>query len=87
MLNKNSFITGILAALIFPAIALAVAYLLKTNVEIINRPALPYFIAIALNLIMMRIILKKELDQTARGIMLATFIIMLLVFIFKVHLR
>jgi hypothetical protein len=87
MLNKNSFITGILAALIFPAIALAVAYLLKTNVDIINRPALPYFIAIALNLIMIRIILKKELDQTARGIMLATFIIMLLVFLFKVHLR
>ena len=87
MLNKNNFITGILAALIFPVIAWAAAYLLKTNVEIINRPALPYFIAIALNLITMRFILKKELDQTARGIMLATFIIMLLVFIFKVHLR
>lgn len=87
MVNKNSFITGILAALIFPVIAWGAAYLLKTNVEIINRPALPYFVAIALNLIMMRFILKKELDQTARGIMLATFIIMLLVFIFKVHLR
>lgn len=87
MLNKNSFITGILAALIFPAVALAVAYLLKTDVDIINRPALPYFIAIALNLIMMRFALKKKLDLTARGIMLATFIIMLLVFIFKVHLR
>jgi len=87
MLNKNSFITGILAAFIFPVIAWGAAYLLKTNVEIINRPALPYFVAIALNLILMRFILKKELDQTARGIMLATFIIMLLVFIFKVHLR
>lgn len=87
MLNKNSFLTGILAALLFPVIAWGMAYLLKTNVEIINRPALPYFAAIALNLVMMRFALKKELDLTARGIMLATFIIMLLVFIFKVHLR
>jgi hypothetical protein len=87
MLNKNSFLTGILAALIFPVIAWGMAYLLKTNVEIINRPALPYFASIALNLVIIRFALKKELDLTARGIMLATFIVMLLVFIFKVHLR
>jgi hypothetical protein len=87
MLNKNSFVTGILAAFIFPAIALAAAYLLKNSETIINRPALPYFIAIALNLITMRIILKRDLDQTARGIMLVTFIVMLFTFIFKVHMR
>lgn len=87
MLNKNSFLAGILVAFIFPAIAWAAAYYLKYNIYIINRPALPFFIAIALNLILMRFILKRELDQTARGIMLATFIVMLLIFIFKVHLR
>ncbi len=87
MPNKNSFFIGILAGLIFPVIAWAAAWYLKTNVDIINRPALPYFIAIALNLIMMRFMLKKELDKISRGIMLTTFVIMLLVFMFKVHLR
>jgi len=85
MLNKNSMLTGILAALIFPALAWGVAYLLRTNVDIINRPALPYLFAIALNLILLRVGLKKGLDQTGRGIMLATFVIMLLIFILRIH--
>ncbi|ASU36426.1 hypothetical protein [Mucilaginibacter xinganensis] len=87
MLNKNGFFTGVLAGIIFPVIAWITAYYFSYNIYIINKPALPFFVAIALNLIMMRILLKKEFDQTARGIMLATFIVMLLVFIFKVHLR
>jgi len=87
MLNKNSFLTGILLALIFPAIAWITAYYLKTNIYIINRPAVPYFIAIALNLIMIRFTLKKDLDKTGRGIMLATFALMIAIFMFKVHLR
>ncbi|WP_428327587.1 hypothetical protein [Mucilaginibacter sp.] len=85
MLNKNNLFTGVLAALIFPAIACLVAFLLRTNVDIINRPALPYLVAIALNLILVRIGQKKGLDQTIRGIMLATFAIMLVIFLLKVH--
>jgi len=85
MLQKNSLATGILLALIFPAIAFLVSYLLKNNVDIINRPALPYFIAIALNLVLLRICYKKGADKTVRGIMLSTFVFMALVFIFKVN--
>ena len=87
MFSKNSYLTGILASLIFPAIAWAAAYYFRYTVELTNRPALPYLIAIALNLIMLRLILKKESDKTGRGIMLATFIILILVFTFKAHLR
>ena len=85
MLNKNSLLTGILAALIFPAIAFAAAWWLKTNIYIINKPALPYFIAIALNLILIRIGIRKGLDKTGRGIMLTTFVFMALIFFFKIH--
>jgi hypothetical protein len=85
MLNKNSMLTGFLAALLFPAIAFVIAYLLKNNVSIINRPAFPYLIAIALKLILISFGLKKGLDQTGKGIMLATFICMVLVFIFKIQ--
>ena len=85
MLIKNSFIYGALVALIFPIIAGIVAYLLRTNVDVINRPALPYLIAIALNLILMRMSFKKELDQTGKGMMLTTFICLLLTFFLKIH--
>jgi len=78
-------LTGILAALVFPAIAYGVAQLLKNNADVINRPALPYLFAIAANLIALRFILKKDLDQTGRGLMLATFAIMLLIFLLKIH--
>ncbi len=87
MQNTNNIITGFFAALVFPAIAMAISYLLRYNTDIVNRPALPYLLAIALNLIAMRILFRKGFDQTARGIMIANFVIMILVFLFKVHLR
>lgn len=85
MLNKNSMLAGIVAGLIFPAVAWLTEYLLKNNTYIINRPAVPYFIAIGLNLIMLRFGYKYGFDKTARGIMLATFACMLLIFVFKIH--
>lgn len=85
MLKRNSVPIGILAALIFPALALISAYLLKENLYLMNKPALPYFAAIALNLILIRTGIKKGLDKTGKGIMLATFVFMVVVFIFKTH--
>ncbi|TWI97190.1 hypothetical protein JN11_03651 [Mucilaginibacter frigoritolerans] len=84
MLNKNNMPFGVLIGLIFPVMAFVAAYLLKYNVDLINRPALPYFIAIALNLVLIRIGSKRGSDQTVKGIMLATFVCMILVF-FKIH--
>lgn len=85
MLKKDSIITGALIALIFPAIAWLVAVLLKNQVYIINRPAIPYLFAIALNLILIRLIQKRDMDKTGRGIMLASFVIMLWVVLTKVY--
>jgi hypothetical protein len=78
-------LTGIVAGLIFPGVAWLTEYLLKNNTYIINRPALPYFIAIGLNLILLRFSYKYGADNTARGIMLSTFLFMLLMFAFKLH--
>jgi len=85
MLNKNSLPAGILIALIAPALAWAAAYLLRNYNLIINKPALPYFIAIALNLVLIRVFSKKAADKTIRGIMLVTFVFMVLILIFKIH--
>jgi hypothetical protein len=85
MLNKNSMLTGVFIAFIFPGIAWLIEYMLKANTYIINRPAVPYFAAIALNLFIIRFCLKNDADQTGRGVMLATFIFMIFVLL-KVHL-
>lgn len=87
MLNKNSLLTGILIALIFPAGALVAAYFLKDNFYLFNKPALPYLAAIALNLILMRILAKKDRIKTVKGIMIATFIFMAVMFIFRLPIR
>jgi hypothetical protein len=85
MLKKDAIITGVLVALIFPVMAFVSAHLLKYNLYLMNKPALPYFIALALNLVLIRISIKKGFDKTGRGIMLATFVFMVVVFIYKIH--
>ncbi|HAL83638.1 MAG TPA: hypothetical protein DCO83_16540 [Mucilaginibacter sp.] len=85
MLKKNNLLFGVLAALIFPTIAWLIAGLLANNVYLINKPAMPYFVAIALNLVLIRISFTKGADKTARGTMLTTFAVMVLVFILKTH--
>jgi len=85
MLKKDNLLTGILAALVFPALAWAVTELFKDTAYIINRPLVPYFIAIGLNLILVRLGMRRGLDKAAKGMMLATFVFMVLLFIFKIH--
>lgn len=87
MFNKNSYLTGILAALVFPAIACGAAYYFKYTAEVINRPALPYLVAVALNLLAMRFIFKYDYDKTGKSMMATTFIVMIAVFIIKGHVR
>jgi hypothetical protein len=83
MFNKNSYVTGVLIALVFPAASLIAAYLLKDNILLLNKPALPYLVAVVLNLIMMRLLAKKDTVKTVKGIMVITFIFMLVAFLLK----
>jgi len=85
MLTKNNIATGVLIALVFPAGAFATAYLLKGNLYLLNKPALPYLIAIALNLVLMRLCAKKDMVNTVKGIMITTFAFMLAVLLLVVH--
>lgn len=87
MFSKNSYITGVFAALIFPAIACGADYYFRYTTEVINRPALPYLVAVALNLLAMRFIFKYGFNKTGKAMMAATFIVMIAVFIIKGHLR
>ncbi len=80
-------LTGFLAGLVFPGASLLLSHLLYKDVILLNKPAIPYLAALGLNLFFIRISYKKDADQTGKGIMLATFVCMLLlIFIFKIKL-
>ena len=84
-MNKNSLLAGVLTGSIFPVIACWVYYMFKGSYYLSQRPALSFFIAIAVNLVFVRISHKKEFDKTMKGIMLATFIFMVVIFGFKLY--
>ena len=87
MFKQNNILFGVILGFIAPVIALLVKYQLKGNLYLVNKPLMPYFIAIAINLVLVRVLHKKELDKTSRGIMLGTFTAMLLVLVLKSQLK
>ncbi len=62
-------------------------YVLYNENILMDKPAAPYLLAIGANLILLRTSAKKHLDQTSNGIMMITFVCMLLIFIFKMQVR
>jgi len=87
MFQKNSLLLGLLLGFILPGLALLFFNVLYKNIVLLGKPAIPYLVALGLNLIIIRICYKKDADQTGRGVMVSTFICMLLfVMVFKVRL-
>jgi len=88
MLKKDSYLTGILLAIPLPTAAFVMAtYVFQYSVLIINKPVLPYLVAFAFNLIMMRLFGADGIMKTVKGIMIATFLITVALFMFKFRLR
>jgi hypothetical protein len=86
MFKQNNLFIGMLYGFIPPVVAwLVFAMLLKNDAIIMNKPAVPYLVAIGLNLLLLRFSAKAYLDKTSNGIMIATFACTILVFIFKMH--
>jgi sulfite exporter TauE/SafE len=88
MFKKNNLLLGMLYGLVPPAFAwLVFNYILHNEAIIMDKPAAPYLLAIGLNLLLLRYSAKNYLDKTSNGIMISTFVCMLLVFILKMHIR
>ncbi|MDB5150061.1 MAG: hypothetical protein JWQ57_4081 [Mucilaginibacter sp.] len=86
MLNKNDTSTGLLIGAILPAISLFVfLFVLKNHVVFMNKPGIPYFVAFALNLFILRYCYAKGADKTGNGIAMISFLFMLAIFIFKLQ--
>jgi hypothetical protein len=88
MFKSNNLLLGMLYGIILPAFAwLVFNCALHNEAIIMDKPAAPYLLAIGLNLLLLRYSAKNYLDKTSNGIMISTFVCMLLVFIFKMHIR
>jgi hypothetical protein len=85
---KNNIFIGILYGLIVPVLAwLVFAVILKNGTVILDKPVTPYLIAIGINLVMLRFSARAYLDKTSNGIMIATFVCTILIFVLKVYAR
>jgi hypothetical protein len=82
---KNSILMGLLVGLLLPAVAWVLFGRLNPNTVILNKPAIPYLIALGLNLFIVKLCFQRNADITGKGVMLATFASMLvMVLILKV---
>ena len=84
---KNNFGLGLLIGLIFPLLAYLFSEVFLHREIIEEKPGVPYLIAVVLNLIVMRYTYKAAADKTGSGIMIVTFLVLVLVFIFKIKLH
>lgn len=86
MLNKNDISTGLLLGAILPGLSLFIfMFLLKNHVVFMNKPGIPYFVAFALNLFILRYCYAKGADKTGNGIAMISLLFMLAIFIFKLQ--
>lgn len=76
-----------LIGLILPLSAYFIADVLLKNATIAGKPGVPYLIAVAINLIFLKYIYKAGSDKAGTGLLVITFIILLLTFTFKIKLR
>jgi hypothetical protein len=84
MLKNNNLITGLLGGAILPGVSLFVfLYLLKGDFLILNKPGLPYLIAIVINMFIIRYCFKVDKANIATGMILVTFVFTALVFLLK----
>jgi signal transduction histidine kinase len=83
MAQKVQFVTGLLSGMIIPAIAWLIFDVLYKNLILLNKPAIPYLIAIAINLFILRYFIRNDKETAGYGLMIPTFIFAMLIFKFK----
>lgn len=83
MHNKVQFVTGLLSGLIFPAIMWLIFDVLNKDWILFNKPAIPYLVSVCVNLFILRYLVRKGKENAGYGIMVSTFVVMWMVFKFR----
>lgn len=85
MLKKDNVWLGAVLGLILPGIAVFFVEILKKNIKVLEKDDLLYIGCVALNLLLVRYYFKTYKENTARGIIGATFICAIIFFFHKVR--
>lgn len=85
MLKRDNVWLGVLLGLILPGIAFFFVEILKKNIRVLEKDDLLYIGCAAVNLIAVRILFKKDRENTARGVVAATFVCAFIFFYHKMH--
>lgn len=82
-MKKNNFYLGIVIGAVLPAVAWVLFNYCYKNLVLMHKPAIPYLVAVAINLLLIRFFHHAQADKTSRGIMLITFIFLIFIFLIK----
>ncbi len=82
-MKKNNLLFGILLGLIAPVIALILGEFNLTGIDIGSKNLSFYVIAALINLLLMRYYYRNEMGNSARGIILITFVGAMAVLFFR----
>lgn len=85
MFKKDNVWLGLCLGLVIPGIGFLIVELLKRNITYLGKADLLYIGCVALNLLLLKLAYKKEMEATARGIISATFVCALLFFYYKIN--
>lgn len=83
MLKKNNFFLGILVGAALPGLIFLCETLLKKDLRIFGKENVLYIVSFALNFFVMRYYFKAGIEDSARGVVLSTFIFAFAFFYFK----
>lgn len=83
MLKKNSFLFGISIGAILPGLVFFCEEVLKKDLRIYGKENVLYILAFAVNFFMIRYYFKSDIEDTGRGVVMATFLSAFAFFYFK----
>jgi hypothetical protein len=83
MYKKNSVWVGLLGGLALPSLAFLLVDFIKSNLSPYVRVDLLYIGCVALNLILVNLAYKYHKEETAKGVISATFICAFIFFYYK----
>ncbi|TAF46160.1 MAG: stationary phase survival protein SurE [Sphingobacteriales bacterium] len=85
MFKKDNVWIGLALGLVLPALGFLIVQLLKRNFTFLGKADLLYIGCVAINLWLLKLAYKKEMEASAKGIISATFVCALLFFYYKVQ--
>ena len=85
MLKKDNIWLGAVLGLVLPGIAYFIVEILKKNITVLEKDDLLYIGCVALNLLLVRYYFRTYKENTAKGIISATFVCAFIFFYYKMR--